>query len=198
MSANTLNRRPELDFNRYIDVTDNLSINLADLDNLNPSIFNLNECNYYDKRSILDKFANNKNLLFLSLNLQSLQSKFFELSTFANILQNRQILVDIIGLQEVWSIGSNIDSLDIPGFQRLIFKSRSLNKGGGVGFYVRSKIIEEPSVFQDGIFESICIELGYSTGKVIRFVSIYWLLGSISYLNNPQIIQNFLIIILTC
>ena len=161
MSANTLNRRPELDFNRYIDVTDNLSINLADLDNLNPSIFNLNECNYYDKRSILDKFANNKNLLFLSLNLQSLQSKFFELSTFANILQNRQILVDIIGLQEVWSIGSNIDSLDIPGFQRLIFKSRSLNKGGGVGFYVRSKIIKEPSVFQDGIFKSICIELGY-------------------------------------
>ena len=25
------------------------------------------------------------------------------------------------------SLGSNIDSLDIPGFQRLIFKSRSLN-----------------------------------------------------------------------
>ena len=119
MSANTLNRRPELDFNRYIDVTDNLSINLADLNNLNLSIFNLNECNYYDKRSNLDKFANNKNLLFLSLNLQSLQSKFFELSTFANILQNRQILVDIIGLQEVWSIGSNIDSLDNPGFSKI-------------------------------------------------------------------------------
>ena len=39
-------------------------------------------------------------------------------------------------------------------------------------------------MFQDGIFESICIELGYSTGKVIRFVSIYWLPGSISYLNS--------------
>ena len=37
-------------------------------------------------------------------------------------------------------------------------------------------------MFQDGIFESICIELGYSTGKVIRFVFIYWLSGSISYL----------------
>ena len=59
-------------------------------------------------------------------------------------------------------------------------------------FYVRSgistKIIEELYVFQDGIFESICIELGYSTGKVIRFVSIYRLPGSISYLNNPQLI----------
>ena len=76
----------------------------------------------------------------------------------------------------------------IPGFQRLIFKSRSLNRGGGIGFYVRSgistKIIEELSVFQDGIFESICIELGYSTAKVIFFVSIYWLPGSISYLNS--------------
>ena len=69
----------------------------------------------------------------------------------------------------------------IPGFQRLIFKSRSLSRGGGIGFYVRSgistKIIEELSVFQDGIFESICIEFGYSTGKVIWFVSIYWLPG---------------------
>ena len=74
--------------------------------------------------------------------------------------------IDIIGLQEVWSIGSNIDSLDIPGFQRLIFKPRSLNRGGGVRFYVRSgistKISEKFSVFQDGIFKSICIELGYS------------------------------------
>ena len=101
----------------------------------------------------------------------------------------------IINLQEVWSIGSNIDSLDIPGFQRLIFKSRSINRGGGVGFNVRSgistKIIKELSVFQDGIFESICIELGYSTCKVVRFVSIYRPPGSISYLNNSQLIQNF-------
>ena len=160
-----MNLRPELDFNHSIEVTDNISINLADLDNLNPPILNLNECNYYDERSFLEKFANNKNPLFLSLNIQR-QSKYFELSTFANILQNRQILVDIIGLQDVWSIGSNIDSLDIPGFQRLIFKSRSLNRGGGVRFYVRSgistKISEKFSVFQDGIFESICIELGYS------------------------------------
>ena len=86
MSADTMNLRPELDFNHSIEVTDNISINLADLDNLNPPILNLNECNYYDERSFLEKFANNKNPLFLSLNIQSLQSKFFELSTFTNIL----------------------------------------------------------------------------------------------------------------
>ena len=97
MSADTMNLRPEFDFNHYFDVTDNISINLADLDNLNPPILNLNECNYYDERSFLDKFANNKNPLFLSFNIQSLQSKFYVLSTFANILQNRQVLVDIIG-----------------------------------------------------------------------------------------------------
>ena len=86
MSADKMNLRPELDFNHYIDVTENISINLADLDNLNPPILNFKECNYYDERSFLDKFANNKSLLFLSLNIQSLQSKFFELSTFTNIL----------------------------------------------------------------------------------------------------------------
>ena len=32
MSADTTNLRPELYFNHYIDVTDNISINLADLD----------------------------------------------------------------------------------------------------------------------------------------------------------------------
>ena len=46
MSANTINLSSELDFNHYIDVTDNISINLADLDNLNPPILNFNECNY--------------------------------------------------------------------------------------------------------------------------------------------------------
>ena len=46
-------------------------------------------------------------------------------------------------------------------------------------------------MFQDGIFESICVELGYTTGKVVRFVSIYWPPDSISYLDNPQLIQNF-------
>ena len=46
MSADTMNLRPELDFNHYIDVTDNISINLADLDNLNPPILNFNECTY--------------------------------------------------------------------------------------------------------------------------------------------------------
>ena len=86
MSADKMSLRPELDFNHYIDVTENIIINLADLDNLNPPILNLKECNYYDERSFLDKFANNKSLLFLSLNIQSLQSKFFELSTFTNIL----------------------------------------------------------------------------------------------------------------
>ena len=43
MSADTTNLRPELYFNHYIDVTDNISINL---DNINPPILNFNECNY--------------------------------------------------------------------------------------------------------------------------------------------------------
>ena len=32
MSGDTMNIRPELDFNHNIDVNDNISINLADLD----------------------------------------------------------------------------------------------------------------------------------------------------------------------
>ena len=53
MSADTMNLRPELDFNHYINVTDNISIyiNVTDnisinLDNINPPILNFNECNY--------------------------------------------------------------------------------------------------------------------------------------------------------
>ena len=34
MSANTLNRRPELDFNHYINVTDNISIYINVTDNI--------------------------------------------------------------------------------------------------------------------------------------------------------------------
>ena len=56
MSADTTNLRPDFYFNHYIDVTDNISINLPDLDNINPQILNFNKCN---ERSFLDKFANN-------------------------------------------------------------------------------------------------------------------------------------------
>ena len=51
-------------------------------------------------------------------------------------------------------------------------------------------------MFQDGIFESNRIDLCYSTGKIVRFASIYRPLGSISYLDIPQLIQNFLIILI--
>ena len=84
----------------------------------------------------------------------------------------------------------------IPGFQRLIFKSRSLNRGGGIGFYVRSgistKIIEELSVFQDGIFESFVLSL------VIQLVKLFGLFLFIGFqavfLILIQLIQNFLIV----
>jgi exonuclease III len=75
--------------------------------------------------------------LFLSINIQSLNSKYEELKTQIIELANQKIQIDIIAIQETWEI-CQPDVLSIPGFQPIIFKSRTQMRGGGIGFYVRN------------------------------------------------------------
>jgi hypothetical protein len=45
-------------------------------------------------------------------------------------LQNKKIPIEILALQETWAV-KYVNLLDIPGFERLIFKNRSVGRGGG-------------------------------------------------------------------
>jgi hypothetical protein len=54
---------------------------------------------YYDASSFISKFKNNNNPIILSLNIQSLQSKYNELKLFILELLTHNIKIDIIALQ---------------------------------------------------------------------------------------------------
>ena len=98
--------------------------------------FNFN-CDYYDEHETIAKLALSKGTLTcLSLNIQSLPSKYNEFLDLINQFSSNNIHFDIIALQELWTI-NDPDIFAINGY-KFIFKSRKKGtQGGGVGFYIK-------------------------------------------------------------
>ena len=75
----------------------------------------------------------------LSLNCQSLFSKFDELKAFIEIMRERGIFFNVICLQETWiAENMNISLLNINGYE-LISQSRSCSRHGGLAIYLDSR-----------------------------------------------------------
>jgi hypothetical protein len=116
---------------------------------------------YFDIPTFTSKFKNSKNPLILSINILSLQSKYNEFKSFILEITNCDIKIDVIAIQETWNI-KYPELLDIPGFQRIIYCTRSNNaNGGGVGYYIREglsfKQITNLVDNHNNIFESISV-----------------------------------------
>ena len=130
---------------------------------------------YHDFESLASKFSNNPKSLLLSVNIQSLPSKFEELKSLVAQLDSRKISVDAIMMQETWQI-KYPELFLLPGFQPVIFKNRNNKRGGGVGIYVRKgihfKLRPDLENFCQMTFENITIELQYP-GKSYLISNIY-------------------------
>ncbi len=115
---------------------------------------------YYDTKSLITKYRQHNQPLFLSLNTQSLQSKHENIKILLTELASNNVHVDILALQETWRL-PYLEIVNIPGYQ-FVHRHRTANKGGGVGFYIKNAItykhIAELSTFVDNVFESITIE----------------------------------------
>ncbi len=102
--------------------------------------------------------------IFISINIQSLQSKHEQLVEFIHEVSKFKIDVDVIAVQETWEV-RYLDLVNIPGFKPLIAKTRQGMRGGGVGFYIRNNlnatIIDNLSPFTEKVFESITVQLTY-------------------------------------
>jgi hypothetical protein len=87
---------------------------------------------YYNMSS-LSQLQNADSPLYISLNIQSLNSKFEQLKEQILNLVNSNVKIDVISLQETWELRYP-DTLKIPGFQEIIFKSRLGMRGGGMDY----------------------------------------------------------------
>ena len=88
------------------------------------------ESEFFDQTSLINKFKNSLSPIYLSLNVQSLASKYEKLKNFILELSKGGVLVEAVAIQETWQI-INPDLFQIPGF-KLFYKTRAFSRGGGV------------------------------------------------------------------
>jgi len=131
-------------------------------------------CKYYDEDSFLQNYKNTKNPIYMSLNIQSLNSKYTNLKNLLTNLLNEKLPIKILALQEIWQV-PYLSDVKIPGFN-FIQLSRKKSKGGGVGFYIKEdikfKTITNLTILQEKVFECLTIE-AIIDGKKIIFSNFY-------------------------
>ena len=106
----------------------------------------------------------------MSLNIRSLNAGN-KVDALRDLL-SRQKNCRILCLQEVWSL----DTVPtIPGFQKLYYKCRSTNRGGGVGIYVsdRLKYTVLDSPFHENVLETISVKINVNQYKSIKLINVY-------------------------
>jgi hypothetical protein len=130
--------------------------------------FSINS-DYHDESSLSNYLSNSNTPIFLSLNTQSLLSKFDSIKQLFSALSSLNIHIDILALQETWRIFYT-ELVQIPGYT-FIHQHRSSNRGGGIGFYIKHGITftinSELSHFTDNLFESLTIEAKISNKMYI-------------------------------
>jgi len=100
-------------------------------DELMSQFFSTFACSeYFDFASFNAEFSSNKKPIIMSLNIQSLQSKFANLKQFVCEVLDSNICLDMIVIQETWNV-NHPELLEIPEFQKVIFETRKDFRGGG-------------------------------------------------------------------
>ncbi|MFO0002061.1 MAG: endonuclease/exonuclease/phosphatase family protein, partial [bacterium] len=149
---------------------------------------------FYDIESLASaEFIKNRPI-FLSINIQSLQSKFEQLRSELDECVSKNISIDVIALQEIWDV-SHPELFVIPGYKPLICKKRLGMRGGGVGFFVKDhlsvQILEENSPFENKIIEAVTIKVAYQDKKPIILTSLYRSNGVIQNVTPSQQMDRF-------
>ena len=101
-------------------------IKKGDLDDI---FINDKSSEYFDENNyILECTETEYNLKILSINIQSLNSKFHSLKCFLSNFPNKDSLPDILCLQEIWNIPVP-EILKLEGY-RFLYKQRNRQGGG--------------------------------------------------------------------
>ena len=180
---NILNANNDLDFIHCLRANSRNLLSFEESPYANTQIFG----SFYDLQSLSNSHNAANQLLFLNLNVQSLNSKHQNLKEFVSELESKSVKIGLIAMQEIWNI-DDINVLNLDGFHPLIFKQRIGMRGGGVGFYVKEninfEIVEDLSFFDNKVFESLTLLLTLNSKK-LYVTSLYRSNGVL-----PNVTQN--------
>jgi hypothetical protein len=128
LTMDSILNNPEYDFfNQFYNDNDNE--NEHNFQSVYDDLSNL--CKYYDENELISLCKKSRNKLFLSINTQSLPSKFNEFEEFINILSRNECSPDFICVQETWQIPDE-SAVDLKNYN-FEFKCRANGvQGGGV------------------------------------------------------------------
>ena len=131
--------------------------------------------NYYDFEGFFKELVSKKILdTHLSLNVQSLNSKFMYIKDLFTECKSKNININTFAMQELWQI-PHPELFKIDGYS-LYTLLRKNNRGGGVGFYVNSsfpcKILTDLTTCNEKIFECLTLEIVIDK-KILILSNIY-------------------------
>ena len=165
------NSKVDLDF---LDLLNDHSSDMSNVD-LDDNVVNFDRSpsEYYDLNSLSEYYRKTKmanKFSALHLNIQSLPSKFQSLKVMLSIFAESNLVFDCILICETFLTPCNNDLFNIEGYS-FVSRHRTQMKGGGVCIYIRNTfnftIRDDLSVFHEGIFESVFIEVTTKSKSII-------------------------------
>lgn len=152
------------------------------------------DCMYYDEKSFIDSFNNNNNICILSLNIQSIQSKFIPFTNLIDNLTDKNALPQFILLQETFI--KDDFHFNIKGFKS-VFNSRPPNsRGGGTLIYCSDqyniKHLNNKNFFISNLLEASVVQIE-SPGKVKFILVSLYRPNTHHTLNNAEQIDSFMV-----
>jgi hypothetical protein len=130
-SLKNLTSNPTFNFvNNLCDNNDNFDPNSNNFIQDSPYATSIFSCSYSDPVVFAQTNLNLKQFSIMTLNIQSISSKFDELSELIVLLQTFKCSPDIICLQELWQFPKNA-VFSLPGYSPLVCKLRSGTLRGG-------------------------------------------------------------------
>jgi len=160
------------DFLHKINSAENMGnfdfLNLGDLDS--PYSSQKFATNYLDEIDLPNNLNITKSFI-ISINIQSLASKYTKLNAFIQNFNTNNLPVVIL-IQELWHI-EDPNLFNLQGYHGLLARTRK-GRGGGVGIYIRKDIEFKllDSIFHERVFESFAAEIILNKKK-INIASLY-------------------------
>ena len=153
----------------------------------------LSESPYYEVNNINTVINSDRHLFsILSLNIQSIRSKFDQFSSLLETLKEKNVIFSAICIQES-GLDNNFDtnSFDIPGY-KLISQGKSASEKGGLVIYLKDSysFTIRHNYNNSSLWEGLVIDVFHETfSSKITIANIY---RPPKFNNNNQTLTNFI------